>query len=82
VPKKKRKKKVSPTIQNGGNENFFLKKNVQSRQPVTVGYVSSKGSFPPFETAGMGKKTKKKPKNESRSFWKIFFKGGQTWKYF
>jgi len=37
-----------------------LKKTVQSRQPVTVGHVSSRHSVPPFETAGMEKKTKKK----------------------
>jgi len=75
--KKTKKKKVNLAIQNGGNEKK-QKKNVQSRQPVTVGHLSSIGSFPPFKTAGMGKKTKKKKKNESGSFWKIFFKGGQT----
>ena len=33
LPKKTKKKikKVSPANWNGGNENFFLKKNVQSR---------------------------------------------------
>jgi len=35
---------------------------------VTVEHVSDKGSFSPFETAGMEKTTKKKPKNESESF--------------
>jgi len=51
-----------------------IKKNVQSRQPVTVGHVSGIGSFPPFETAGMEKTTKKKPKNKSGSFWKKILK--------
>jgi len=37
--------------------------------------VSGRGSFPPFETAGMRKTTKKKtPKNESGSFWEFFSK--------
>ena len=36
--------------------------------------MSRADSFPPFETAGMKKKIKKK--NESGSFWKFFFKGG------
>ena len=75
---KNNNKKVNPAVLTGGNEIFFKKKKVQSRQPVTVGHVSAIGSVPPFETAGMKKKTKKKKKNESGSFWKIFFKGGQT----
>ena len=58
---KKTKKKSQSHHSKRRERNFFFKKNVQSRQPVTVGHVSSKGSFPPFETAGMGKKTKKKP---------------------
>jgi len=38
--------------------------------------VSGRSSFPPFETAGMRKTTKKKsPKNESESFWEFFSKG-------
>ena len=39
---------------------FFFKKTVQSRQPVTVGHLSAPHSVPPFEMAGMEKKTKKK----------------------
>ena len=53
--KKKQKKKVNPASQNGGNE----KKIVQSRL-CDVGHVSRADSIPPFETAGMKKKTKKK----------------------
>jgi len=71
------KKKVNPASQNGGNDKKkFKKKTVQSRL-CDVGHVSRAYSVPPFETAGMKKKTKKK-KNESGSFWKFFFKGGQT----
>ena len=82
MQKKNEKKRVNPAIQNGGNEKKNLKKNVQSRQPVTVGHVSGIGSFPPFETAGMGKKTKKKIKNESGSFWNFFFQRGSDLKIF
>jgi len=53
--KRKKKKKVNPASQNGGNE----KKIVQSRL-CDVGHVSRADSIPPFETAGMKKKTKKK----------------------
>jgi len=74
--KKKPKKKVNPAVLTGGNEKKILKKKVQSRQPVTVGHVSAPHSFPPFEMAGMEKKTKKKKtKNESGSFWNFFSKG-------
>jgi len=55
----KNKLKVSPAIPNGGNEKKIQKKNVQSRQLVTDGHVSGIGSFPPFETVGMGKRQKK-----------------------
>jgi len=55
------------------------KKNRPISQPVADYHVSGVGLFPPFETAGMGKRTKKKnSKNESGSFWKFFLKGGQT----
>jgi len=41
--------------------------------------VSAPHSFPPFETAGMEKKTKKKkPKMKVGHFGKKNFKGGQT----
>jgi len=40
--------------------------------------VSGNGSFPPFETAGMGKTTKKPPKMKVGHFGIFFFKGGQT----
>jgi len=70
VPKKQNKqnKKSVPPFQTAGTEKKILKKNVQSRQPVTVGHVSGIGSFLPFETARMEKTTKKKTKNESGSF--------------
>ena len=77
-----KKKKVSPATWNGGNEKKIKKKNVQSRQPVTDWHVSDSGSFPPFETAGMRKTTKKKPQKWKWVILKFFFKGGQTWKYF
>jgi len=50
---------------------------------VTVGHVSGKGSFPPFETAGMGKKTNKKknPKMKVGHFG-IFFQRGSDLKIF
>jgi len=52
------------------------KKKVQSRQPVTVGHVSAIGLVPPFETAEMGKKTKKKkPKMKVSHFGILFSKG-------
>ena len=52
------------------------KKKVQSRQPVTVGHVSAIGLVPPFETAEMGKKTKKKkPKMKVGHFGNFFSKG-------
>jgi len=37
--------------------------------------VSAIGSVPPFETAGMGKKTKKKPKIKVGHFEIFFLKG-------
>jgi hypothetical protein len=41
------------------------------------------GSFPPFETAGLQKTTKKKPpKIESGSFLYFFSIGGQLWNFF
>ena len=54
----------------------FKKKNVQSRQLVTDLHVSGNGSFPPFETAGMEKTTKKKlPKMKVGHFGKKISKG-------
>jgi len=73
LPNKKKIKKSVPPIGMAGTKN---KKNVTSFQPVTDWHVSGRGSFLPFETAGMRKTTKKKsPKNKSGSFWFFFFKG-------
>ena len=63
MPKKqkneeKKNKKSVPPFQTAGTKFFFLK-NVQSRQPVTLGHVSSKGSFPPFENI-FGNRVRKK----------------------
>jgi len=58
---KKKTKKKSQSRQSKRREwKKKIKKTVQSRQPVTVGHVSSIHSVPPFETAGMKKKTEKK----------------------
>jgi len=59
-----------------------LKKNIQSRQPVTDWHVSGKCSFPPFETAGMGKTTKKKPQKWKWVILEIFFQRGSDLKIF
>jgi len=76
--KTKKKKKVSPASQNGGNE----KKN----GPITSacdGWTRVGHTFSPaIWNGGNGEKDKKKTKNESGSFWKKNFKGGQTWNFF
>ena len=59
-----------------------LKKNIQSRQPVTDWHVSGKCSFPPFETAGMGKTTKKKPQKWNWIILEFFFQRGSDLKIF
>ena len=76
MPKKNKKKKVNPAVLIGGNGKKVLKKKVQSRQPATVGHVSAPHSVPPFETAGMEKRTKKeKPKMKVGHFGKKISKG-------
>jgi len=77
VPKKRKKIIKSQSRHSKRQERkIFLKKNVQSRQPVTDGHVSGNGSFPPFETAGMGKTTKKKPPKMKVGHFGIFFLKG------
>ena len=43
---------------------------------MTVGHVSASHSFPPFETAGMEKKTKKKKPKMKVGHFGIFFSKG------
>ena len=73
--KTKKNKKVNPAVLTGGNGKKKFKKKVQSRQPVTVGHVSAPHSFPPFETVGMEKDKKKKPKMKVGHFGNFFSKG-------
>jgi len=56
---------------NGGNEQKKFKKKTSHHLSLSRADTCQEGgSFPPFETAGMRKTTKKKtPKNESGSFW-------------
>ena len=72
--KKNEKKKVNPASQNGGNENFFLKKKL-SNHVACDGWTRVTHTFNPAIWNGGNEEKDKKKKNESGSFWKYFFKG-------
>jgi len=78
VPKKQRKKIKSQSRHSKRQE----RKKIKKKRPITSACDGltrvRQWLIPAFEMAGMGKTTKKNPKNESGSFWKFFFKGGQT----
>ena len=78
LPKKQKneKKKKSQSRQlEWWERKKIIKKNVTSCQPVTDWHVSGRGSFPPFETAGMRKTTKiKTPKMKVGHFGNFFSK--------
>ena len=65
--KNEKKKKSVPPIGMAGTNKKNKNKRSHQCQPVTC---QEGDPFPPFETAGMRKTTKKKSqKNESGSFW-------------
>jgi len=77
LPKKTKNKikKSVPPIGMVGTNKKNLKKKSHHLSLSRADTCQEGGSFPPFETTGMRKTTKKNPKNESGSFWWLIFKG-------